>query len=221
VRSRKEHAATLAVSAAAFAALAAAALAWEDGAEADVRFVRWVHRTSPGALVDLMRVLTYLGSSIVLGLLALGAAVILVRTGASRTAAFVVTAFLASEVVDQLFKAAFRRARPELEDPFVRLTTYSFPSGHAFGATATYGALVLVIAAGGSRRRRTWVAASAAVVVAIVASSRVILGVHYLLDVLAGIAGGIALLNALLLVFRGRLHGVGRQEQPESSRVDA
>jgi membrane-associated phospholipid phosphatase len=221
VRARREqlYAANLALATAAFAALAAAALAWEDGAEADVRFVRWVHGSAPHALVDLMQVLTYLGSSIVLGSLALAAAVVLVRRGASRTAVFVVTAFVASEVLDQALKAAFRRARPELENPFVRLTTYSFPSGHAFAATATYGALGLILAARSSRTRRASVAASAAILVAVVAASRVILGVHYLLDVLAGIAGGIAVLSALLLVFRGRHSGFGWQEQPEGSRV--
>jgi undecaprenyl-diphosphatase len=221
VRARKEqlYAVNLALSAAVFAVFAAAALAWEDGAEADVRFVRWVHGNTPNALVDLMRVLTYLGSSIVLGSLALAAAVVLVRSGTSRTAAFVLTAFVASEVVDQVLKAAFRRARPELENPFLRLATYSFPSGHAFAATATYGALAVVLATGASRTGRAWIAASAAVLVAIVAASRVILGVHYLLDVLAGIAGGIGLLSGLLLVFPGRLSGFGRQEQPEGSRV--
>jgi membrane-associated phospholipid phosphatase len=218
-RREQLYAASLALSAAAFAAFAASALAWEDGAEADVRFVRWVHRSAPHALVDLMRALTYLGSGIVLGVLALAVAVVLVRRGVARTAVFVMSAFVASEVVDQALKAAFRRARPGLEDPFVRLTTYSFPSGHAFAATATYGALAFVLAARSSRTRRRWIAAGAALLVAIVAASRVILGVHFLLDVLAGIAAGIGLLSGLLLVFRGRLPGAGRQEQPEGSGV--
>jgi membrane-associated phospholipid phosphatase len=221
VRSERIYAATLALSTVAFTAFAAAALAWEDGAELDVRFVRWVHRNAPHGLVDLMRVLTYLGSGIVLPLLALAVGLVLVRRGLNASAAFVVIALLASEALDQAFKAAFRRARPDLENPFVRLTTYSFPSGHAFAATATYGALGLVLASGAPPGRRAWIFAVAATLVAIVAASRVILGVHYLFDVLAGIAGGIAVLSALLLAFRGRALRGGRDQQPERARVDA
>jgi membrane-associated phospholipid phosphatase len=220
-RSERIYAATLALSTVAFAAFAAAALAWEDGAELDVRFVRWVHRNSPNALVDLMRVLTYLGSGIVLPILAVAVALIFVRRGLPAAAAFVVIALLASEALDQAFKAAFRRARPELENPFVRLTTYSFPSGHAFAATATYGAMALVFASRAPPQRRAWIFAVAGTLVVIVAASRVILGVHYLFDVLAGIAGGIAVLSALLLAFRGRALGGRRDQQPQRAGLGA
>jgi undecaprenyl-diphosphatase len=223
MRSRREriYAANLALSVVAFASFAVAALTWEEGAEHDVRFVRWVHGSVPNGLVHLMRILTYLGSGLVLAPLAVAAALILVRRGLPATAAFVATALVASEALDQALKAVFRRARPELENPFVRLTTYSFPSGHAFAATATYGALAVVLASGGPRGRRALLAAGAAVVVAVVAASRVILGVHYLLDVLAGVAGGVAVLSALLLVFGGRVSSRRRHEQPERPGLDA
>ncbi len=219
--STRAYTASLILSTAAFALFAAAALAWEEGAELDVRFVRWVHRDAPAALVDVMRVLTYLGSAAVLGALTVGVALVLMRRGLPRAAAFVLTAFAASEALDQLLKELFRRARPSLDDPFLRLATYSFPSGHAFASTATYGALALVVASAVPRARVALVAAATAVLLAIVAASRVVLGVHYLLDVLAGIAAGIALLSALLLAFRGRVVETPRQEQPERARLDA
>jgi undecaprenyl-diphosphatase len=220
VRDTRIYAGILALSTAAFAALAVAALAWGEGAEGDVRFVRWVHRTAPESLVDAMKVLTYLGSVLVLAPLVLVAAVLLARRRLLWSAVLVVTAFVASEALDQGLKAAFRRARPQLDNPFERLTTYSFPSGHAFAATATYGALALVVAAATSRVRGAFVLAAAAVMVVVVAASRVILGVHYLLDVLAGIAGGLGLLCALLLVFGGRVAGGRRDEQAEPARLD-
>lgn len=217
------YAAGLALSLVAFAALAVAALAWEDGSEHDVRLVRWVHGNVPSWLVHAMRVLTYLGSAGVLALLVAVAGLLLVRRGLAAAAVFVVAAFVCSELLDQALKEVFRRARPNLENPFVRLTTFSFPSGHAFASTATYGALALVLAAGWPRTRGALVAAGAAVVVTVVAASRVILGVHYLLDVLAGVAGGIAVLNALLLAFGERALGTrrrGREEQAERPRLD-
>ena len=213
------YTASLILSSAVFALFAAAAVAWEEGAELDVRFVRWVHHNAPAALVDAMRVLTYLGSAAVLAVLAVAAAVVLVRRGLRRAAVFVLVAFVASEALDQLLKVLFRRARPSLEDPFVRLATYSFPSGHAFASTATYGALAFVLVSAVPRARPALVAAATAVLVTIVAASRVVLGVHYLLDVVAGIAAGIALLSALLLAFRGRIDA-RREAQSERTRLD-
>jgi undecaprenyl-diphosphatase len=214
------YAANLALACAAFAALSIAALAWEEGAEDDVRFVRWVHGHAPGSLVDAMRGLTYLGSGAVLVPLVLVAALVLVRRGRPWAAVFVVAALVASEALDQGLKASFRRARPQLDNPFERLTTYSFPSGHAFAATATYGALALVLASRLPRRRGALVVGAAALLVAIVAASRVVLGVHYLLDVLAGIAGGVALLSALLLLLDRRAFGGPREQQAERLRLD-
>lgn len=204
----RSYAAVLASSAAVFAALAATVLVWERVDRLDVRFVNWVHATAPETLVDVMRVATYAGSAVLLGPLAILAAVLLTRRGRPGAAVLVVAATAGSLLLDQTLKAAFRRARPELEDPFVQLTTYAFPSGHAFQATATYGALALVLASvAADRRRRIGLVALAAAVILVVAASRVIVGAHYLLDVFAGMAGGVAVLSGLLLV-------LGRQRSP-------
>ena len=204
----RSYAAVLASSAAVFAALAATVLLWERADRLDVRFVNWVHATAPDPLVDVMQVVTYAGSAVLLGPLAILAAALLVRRGLPGAALFVVAAAAGSLLLDQTLKAVFRRARPELEDPFVQLTTYAFPSGHAFEATATYGALALVLAsAAADRGRRVGLLALTGAVILVVAASRVIVGAHYLLDVLAGIAGGVALVSGLLLV-------LGRQRSP-------
>jgi membrane-associated phospholipid phosphatase len=63
---------------------------------------------------------------------------------------------------------------------------YGFPSGHATAATVVWGGLAATLARP-SRRVRVALAATA---VAAVAAARVVLGVHYLGDVLAGVALG-------------------------------
>ncbi|MFC7235379.1 phosphatase PAP2 family protein [Halosegnis marinus] len=63
---------------------------------------------------------------------------------------------------------------------------FTLPSGHATGSAAVYGAAALAFEVG---RRRVRYAAAALVVVA-VALSRVVIGVHYLTDVLVGVALG-------------------------------
>jgi membrane-associated phospholipid phosphatase len=220
------YALVLAVSTSVFAALGAATLFWGTADEIDVRFVRWVHETSPDALVETMRVVTNAGSGVVIAPLVIAAVAVLLRRREPGAALFVVSAVLGGQVLFRVLKQAFRRTRPDLEDPYVLLSTYAFPSGHALAATVTYGSLALVLAVAAGPRRRTAVVAAAVVVIALIAASRVVLGVHYLFDVVAGIAAGTAWLAALLLLFRRvrptrRFVLVGGEEQPQRTGIDA
>ena len=90
-------------------------------------------------------------------------------------------------------EAVGRELVPALVEPLYAAAAtgsgFGFPSGHAVGATVVYGGLALLV--GG---RRTY--AGAAAVVAVVSLSRVVLRVHYLVDVVAGVAVGAALLAA-------------------------
>ncbi|QLK25316.1 phosphatase PAP2 family protein [Natrinema zhouii] len=67
---------------------------------------------------------------------------------------------------------------------------YGFPSGHALMTTIVYLSLARRLSI--STRRRRFV--GAALLVAAVCVSRVVLGVHYLVDVTAGVAVGVAFL---------------------------
>jgi membrane-associated phospholipid phosphatase len=83
-----------------------------------------------------------------------------------------------------------------METLFTSITTATgpgFPSGHALGTTMVWGGLALVVERG-TRRARFAVAGA---VVALVSLSRLVLGVHYLVDVLAGTLLGIAVLGGL------------------------
>jgi membrane-associated phospholipid phosphatase len=64
---------------------------------------------------------------------------------------------------------------------------HGFPSGHAMGSTIAYTLLAITLDVG--RRRHRY--ALAAAVIVVVSLSRVLLGVHYLVDVVAGIALGL------------------------------
>ncbi|MCA1679693.1 MAG: phosphatase PAP2 family protein, partial [Actinobacteria bacterium] len=103
-----------------------------------------------------------------------------------------VIAALGASLITTLLKHLFDRERPptgvEL-DP-------SFPSGHTAYATAVFG-LVFALTV---RERRYWLAAICGLIVAAMGPSRLLLGVHYLSDVLAGYAVGLAWLLVLLAV---------------------
>jgi undecaprenyl-diphosphatase len=101
-----------------------------------------------------------------------------------------------------LLKDTADRLRPPLADAHVQALvaipqSASFPSGHAATAFAAATALALLVP-----RLRV----PALAVAALVAFSRVYLGVHYVLDVVAGATLGIAVgVSVALLVRRARL----------------
>lgn len=85
-------------------------------------------------------------------------------------------------------------------------TGRGFPSGHAVGSTTAFGGLAWAIRTDRHRRR----VAVAAGLIAVVSLSRLVLGLHYLVDVLAGIGFGIVVLAvAIWLRSPARVFGFG------------
>lgn len=130
---------------------------------------------------------------------------------ASRRAAPVrpVVTFLAVVIAGQsalanAVKWLVDRARPDL-DPLGGFSGPSFPSGHATAAAAGFAAFALVLGRRRSGRTKALLAAGAAGVAAAVAATRVLLGVHWLSDVLAGLAMGWAWFAVCSIAFGGRL----------------
>ena len=102
-----------------------------------------------------------------------------------------------------VLKQLFVRQRPHFDDPLLTLTTYSFPSGHTLTATVFYGTLcALVIALGIPRSWRVLTIIVACVMILLVGFSRIYLGAHFLSDVLAAIAEGLAWLAICLLAVK-------------------
>jgi chloramphenicol 3-O-phosphotransferase len=152
----------------------------------------------PPVVVDLFGVLTRLGDPwLLLGALALLYAVAdRLALDRRRVGLVFAAAFLALGVTLAL-KAAFALPRP----PGATAEGYGFPSGHALGTTVVWGTAAVILDVG-RRRRRT---AVAAVVVLLVAASRVVIGVHYLVDVVVGVGVGLAVVGVALAVGVGRL----------------
>jgi undecaprenyl-diphosphatase len=96
------------------------------------------------------------------------------------------------------------RARPTL-NPLAATLGPSFPSGHSSTSAAFYAASALLLA---RRRSAVWrsLLAGASVAVAVaVASSRVLLDVHWLSDVIAGTMLGWSWFALSSIAFGGRL----------------
>lgn len=111
-----------------------------------------------------------------------------------RAGAFVVGVALGAVALTAALKAGFALPRPPPEVWRISADGYGFPSGHATTAAATWGAVAYAVPVGSTRRR--WGVAGA--VVGLVAVSRVVLGVHFLVDVVAGVAVGAAFLTTVV-----------------------
>lgn len=118
-------------------------------------------------------------------------AVVYLAQGERHHATWVAVTVLGGAALGFALKAIIGRARPALTDPVSTAPGMSFPSGHALGASI--GCCVLLLIAARFLRRGGRIAAfvAAGIIVGSVALARVVLGVHFLSDVLAGIALGI------------------------------
>jgi membrane-associated phospholipid phosphatase len=123
-------------------------------------------------------------------------------------------------LVTNLTKGLVGRARPDIH----RLTGFSgssFPSGHAAAAAATFAAVALLVGRGRSRRTKALLAGAAAFIAVAVATTRVLLGVHWFTDVLAGLAMGWAWFAIASIAFGGRVLRFGRPVEVAQDAVDA
>jgi len=111
-------------------------------------------------------------------------------------ALFSPVAVAGSATIESIVKRVVSRSRPSTA-VISHLTERSFPSGHTTLSTAlAFSAILLVWAGAFSARRRSTTAALVVYAVA-VGASRLVLGVHYLTDVVGGAAIGTGVVLAL------------------------
>jgi membrane-associated phospholipid phosphatase len=106
-----------------------------------------------------------------------------------RVALFVLAVVLGDFLITLAVKDLVDRARPTF-NPIASTLGPSFPSGHASIAAAFYATAALVLSRGRSRRVVALVGGLAVGLTAAVAMSRVLLEVHWISDVVAGVGLG-------------------------------
>ena len=118
-----------------------------------------------------------------------------------RERVFLWVALMGSSVLNQALKWGFARPRPPQAVWWTHAAGWSFPSGHAMIAVVGYGATAHILGRGRPRTIRSAGDAAALAWAVLIALSRVYLGVHYLTDVIAGVAIGLAWLLLAILLF--------------------
>lgn len=134
------------------------------------------------ALLDVVRVLTDVGSFPAAALVLVLTAVYVVRDHGSAAALAPLAGLFVLLILVNVGKDVWDRPRPD--GRFYEPGGLSFPSGHSAYATAW-------VAAAAATQRRALIAAGAVVALAVCAS-RLYLHVHYLTDVVGGVALGAA-----------------------------
>ncbi len=165
----------------------------------------WGATNATDLSTSVLKVVTELGATRTVVVLALGvAASQLRRPRPGTTAAFLAVVVVGQNIIANLVKSGVDRVRPNLH-PLAGFSGASFPSGHTTAAFACFAAFALVLGRGRGRARQAQFLAIALGCAAAVGASRVLLGVHWLTDVLGGAALGLAWFALSAIAFGGRI----------------
>ena len=178
----------------------------DHGAAADINSLIAGNAT----LVAVVKAVTWLGSSGVLWTVIGAATVILALRRRWHLAAYLLVTAAGALVLDPVLKSLVGRLRPVVAHPIAHGTGNSFPSGHSLGSIVCYGAILLVFL---PVARGRWRPAFITVIVALIALigiSRILLGVHYLSDVVGAWAVGITWLGVTAFAFELARSAAGR-----------
>jgi undecaprenyl-diphosphatase len=162
------------------------------------------------ALVAVVKGITWLGSDGVLWTVVGAAALILAIRRRWGLASYLLVTGAGALVLDPVLKALVGRLRPVVAHPIAHGTGNSFPSGHSLGSIVCYGAVLLAFLPAVRGRWRTLFVAAVVTLVALIGISRILLGVHYISDVIGGWALGVTWLGLTAFAFELSRSATGR-----------
>jgi len=198
----------------------------EDGASRrfDERVLRAFRRPDdpskiigPAWTEEAARDMTALGGVAVVTLITLAVTGYLLIEGRYGSTLLLLGSILGGLVFCSLLKHLFHRDRPDIVPRFSYVFTTSFPSGHSVMSAIVYLTLGALLARFVERKRlKFYFLAIAMLITFLVGVSRVVMGVHWPTDVLAGWSAGLvwALLCWLVARYMQRRRLVERAEEP-------
>lgn len=205
-----------------FQVLAEGPLTELDGDLAD-SLNRYVH--DHDGMVPVLGAISWLGRPPILWTVTILSVLFTWRHHARKLAIFLVCTTIGGGVVSTSIKLLVNRPRPEVDHPIVEAFGKSFPSGHALASTVVFGAVLLTFLPVLPGRWRHAAVGGTVVFVLAIGLSRLLLGVHFLSDVLAGHVLGLAWLAGATAIFevwrveRGRrkAHPLDEGVEPEEA----
>lgn len=171
----------------------------------------WFHdlATAHLSLRDFGMDFQLLGGSKVAAPLAALTVIVLVVTRHRRWALWFATVSVGGLLISQVLKLSVARERPTWPKPFEIESEYSFPSGHTLSGVTTWVALGVVLLFLLPRPWSTFTGWVCIVIGVLMAPSRLLLGVHWVTDVLGGWVFGFGWLLLVSGLFIRRLPATG------------
>lgn len=163
----------------------------------DANTTGWMvdHRSAGADSVAML--ITNLGAPAAVGAAGvIGGALLALRAGSWFPGLLLVGMLSSAGLACLALKHLLGRARPDRSLQMVAETDPSFPSGHVTGTTTLVGIVALFLAVGAGGLRRWVLAAVGAATVLVVGISRVYLGVHWVSDIVGGVALGMVFVTA-------------------------
>lgn len=147
--------------------------------------------SGPGYVTEAIRDTTALGGVFLSTLATVAAVVALLFLKLRREAVLFAATVILGWMLNNTMKSLIGRERPDLVPHLTDASGLSFPSGHSFASAMIYIGMALAFASMSRRHSVRYTLIGVAVVIsALIAWSRVLLGVHFPSDVIAGWLGG-------------------------------
>lgn len=176
----------------------------------DSSAARWGADHATSTSTQVLRQISVLGGTFAMIVIAVVIAVAeWIRSRRAAALAFMATVIIGQVVIMNVTKYLVDRGRPDIRQ-LTGFSGSSFPSGHATTAAATFAAVAFLLGRARSRRTKAVYAGVAAAIAVGVATTRVLLGVHWLTDVLAGLALGWGWFAISSIAFGGRVLRFGQ-----------
>jgi membrane-associated phospholipid phosphatase len=171
----------------------------------DKSVARWGSRHASGNSTYVLEDITQFGSIYVVAVLCLLLAVAeTIREKTVWVAPFILAVMGGEETLTLTVKQLVDRLRPTF-NPAAATLGPSFPSGHSATSAAFYATVALLLGRGRARPARALLTGLAVAIAVAVAASRVLMDVHWLTDVIAGLSLGWAWFAICAIAFGGRI----------------
>ncbi|SFL38733.1 undecaprenyl-diphosphatase [Paenibacillus sp. 1_12] len=185
----------------------------------DLNLAAFVQSFEQPGLTKVMEIFTTIGSTKYCIVIILLAMIYLYFVHGHRKELIFLSGVLGgSAVLNQLLKAVFHRERPSVYR-LIEETGFSFPSGHAMGAIALYGALAFLLwRHTATRPGRSLLIVLSCFMIFMICVSRIYLGVHYPSDIIGALMVSGFWLTLMIWIFQRYME---HQEQKSSSNLKA
>jgi membrane-associated phospholipid phosphatase len=181
---------------------------------------KWGSRHASAMSTHVLNGVTQLGGIYTIVVLCVILAVVeTVRERSVWVAPFIVAVMGGEEILTLTVKQLADRVRPTF-NPAAATLGPSFPSGHSATAAAFWATAALLLGRWRGRPTRAVLAGLAAGIAVAVAASRVLLDVHWLSDVIAGLALGWGWFAVCAIAFGGRILRFGAAAETAARVAD-